>query len=126
VRKSCGAISSRSSAPGRKGKRASESPVNRPSNLRTIPRARKTDNRVRSATEARDIEAWAPLTAGVASGYVMRPAAGPYPNGVTTANQRFASGALDPTAVEAVEAAHLWVGIRELARQRAQVSGGAY
>src|SRR5262245_65384413 len=52
----------------------------------------------------------------------MRPAAGPYPNGVTAANQRFESDALQSAGKEAVEAAHLWIGIRELAGQRAQVT----
>src|SRR5919106_1487223 len=100
-------MSSRSGAPGRKGRRASENPVNRPSSLRAIPRARKTDNRVRSATEARDIEAWAPLMRACHA-----PRGRTIPKRYPHAKQRARSGALDPPGKKAVEPPLLGVEIR--------------
>jgi hypothetical protein len=63
VRRSCGAISSRSALPKENGQLTIGCVTTRPISLRTRPRARNTDSLVRSATETRDIEALAPLLA---------------------------------------------------------------
>ena len=106
--------------PAGSGRRASESPVNRPSSLRAIPRARNTDNR----GPFRDRSARHRRVRSPHCGRAMRPAGRTIPERRDGGQPTVRLHALDPAGVEAVEPAHSWLGIRQLAGQGAQVAGG--
>src|SRR5229473_3646437 len=131
-------MSRRSALPNENGHCTSGWASTRPTNLRSRPRARNTDNLVRSATETRDIRRWLPPQsiefAGGPARRLGSPTVGsghsrefpPPPEHSGTAAPRptaiSPSNPCESGGVEAVEAGHARIGVGEVAGQRAQIA----